>query len=251
VRVVAGQGNWLQQRREDAWLFGRNLAADLTERYRQQYKLPKAPPPAIVVYELLTDFLGARLSFDPLPDDRFAQTRWVDGVAHVAINSRADRIRGVRDVEGVQRVAAWHEAIHVAEDADAVRSEFQGLLPGLDLPAENILYREKKTYRYDSEKAREFRAEEAGRAAAVSIWVVERCDSWQHFLARGEEHPTREVVGGWRLLYRVAEEIGVNITALVKQLEFEDHIRVERQGRDAGGRLFVPARLLPRGDTDA
>ena len=246
MRLVATRADWVDRRRRDAWHFGRNVAADLTERYRQRYRLPVAPPPAKVVYELLTDFVGASLSFDPLPPDRFAQTRWVRGVPHVTINSRTDLIEGVKDVEGVQHVACWHELIHVVEDRQEAISEFQQVLPGLDQPAPWICYRDKRNYTHQSLVSREFRAEEAGRAAAISVWALNRLPSWLLLVAAGEADPSREVKGAWPRLYHVAADLGVNISALVKQLEYDGLILIERTGNGGGGRVFVPARLFPQ-----
>ena len=73
--------------RQEAWAFGRQLRDDLIEQYRQEYAVAVPPPPALIIDELLTDFLQAELRYDPLPMDRFAQTDWPNGRAVVTVNT--------------------------------------------------------------------------------------------------------------------------------------------------------------------
>ena len=76
---------------------------------------------------------------------------------------------------------------------------------------------------------REVFAEEAGRAAAVSFPHLLRDPGFRDFLdgaTRGRASRT----AGWRTLYRAAAQIGVNISALVRQLEAEGFLRVDRSG---------------------
>ncbi len=242
---MAERADWVAQQRRDAWHFGRNLAADLTERYRQHYRLPQAPVPALIIDELLTDFLGAELHFDPLPPDRFAQTRWIRGNPVVTINSRTDLIEGVKDTEGVQRVASWHEAIHIVEGGDEARSIHERTLPGMGEPAPIICFREPGRRRQTPGISREFRAEEAGRAAACSIWAMERTPAYRELVARAAERPDGEVVRGWPLLYEIAASLHVNISALVTQLTLEDRLVVEPRGK----RLWVPKSMFSRGES--
>jgi hypothetical protein len=61
----------------------------------------------------------------------------------------------------------------------------------------------------------EFRAENAGLAAAIAIRDLERCEpysEWRRLLAKGGDVSKP----GWTLLYSIAGEIGVNTSALVK-----------------------------------
>ena len=53
--------------RQEAWDYGRSLRDQLLTQYREEYGEDVPPPPAKIADQLLTDFLGANLRFDPLP----------------------------------------------------------------------------------------------------------------------------------------------------------------------------------------
>ena len=93
-------GSRLHGLRREAWQFGRGLRDALLADYARAYGEPGRPP-ALIGGELLTDFLGARLAYDALPLDVFAQTSWEDDRALVTVNSRMREIPGVKDAEGV------------------------------------------------------------------------------------------------------------------------------------------------------
>ena len=118
--------------RREAWQFGRELRDGLLADYARAYGEPGRPP-ALIGGELLTDFLGARLAYDALPLDVFAQTSWEDYRALVTVNSRMREIAGVKDAEGVAHVAVWHEIMHVQRDLPALRrgpqTAFAGMRP--------------------------------------------------------------------------------------------------------------------------
>ena len=57
---------------------------------------------------------------------------------------------------------------------------------------------------------REFFAEEAGRAAAVSYQALSRSEAFQGFCRLGDKGPTTDNGEMWRLLNLAAWEIGVN-----------------------------------------
>lgn len=239
---MAGRADWLDRRRRDAWQTGRDRAADLAEQYRQRYKLPAAPAPAVVVYELITDLVGIKLHFDPLPLDRYAQTRWLNGVPLITINSLTGQMPDVRHVEGVQRVAAFHELMHVLDDGDVAHDPLQRAFPGLDEPVPVICYREPSGRRNRSLSEREFRAEEGGRAAAVAIWALEREPAWRELCERAARDPDGEVTSPWPLLFQCADALCVNISALTKQLRYEGRLVVTSDGC-----VFVPNRLFKEG----
>ena len=211
----------------DAWAFGRSLCESLLTEYEQEYGEP-APAPAQIGPELLTDFLGARLSYDALPLDVYAETTWNDGQPLVTLNSRTREIDGVKDPIGVTNVGCWHEMIHVQRDISVVKFGDQGVLDGF-LPNRTIAcHRDRRGPGGPRDDfRREYFAEEAGRAAAVSFPHLMQTDAFREFMRladRGFASGNR----GWGPLYAAAEEIGVNISALVKQLEAEGFIAVER-----------------------
>jgi len=235
--------SWLETRRREAWAQGRALSDRLLAEYCQRYRLKIPPPPASVIDDLLTEHLHVRLAFDPLPLDRFAETSMRDGEIWVTINSETGRIEGVRDADGVQNVAKWHEAIHVVDHSDVLRDMGSQLpLEGFPSGRPIVCYRSggpqaKAVSR--EEKAREFWAEEAGRAAAVSISALRRTAPFQELMELGRSsHGAVRV--GWPLLYRSAEAISVNISALRKQLSLEGLIVIE------SGQVFVQSEMAGR-----
>ena len=223
--------DFIRRRREEAWAYGRKIRDSFLAAYKMRYGLEIAPPPALIVDELLTDFLDAELKYDPLGDDVFAQTEWADGRPLVTVNSLTGSIPGVRDAQGVQNVAKWHEAIHVADHVDILRSQSQLALSGFDAPEKIVCYRSDERLTTTEARAREFWAEEAGRAAAVSFQALASSQAFRELcaLAGRSRGP---VARAFPLLYTAASDIGVNITALVKQLTLEGRIAVtEERGR--------------------
>jgi hypothetical protein len=231
-RSLVANASWQRRQQEQAWAFGREQCDRLLSNYQTDYGLAPPPPPAKIIDELLTDYLKAALQFDPLPLDRYGETRLEDGKAVVTINSRLGDIEGVKDAQGVENVAKWHEAMHVIRDLDTLVAPASRMFDGFDQPAQIVCYRAagaKVLTRRDESVEREFWAEEAGRAAAVSLKALQRAESFRALL-RAAGRSTGAVVGAWPLLYDAATEIGVNITALVKQLSLEGCIVVDREG---------------------
>ncbi len=59
----------------------------------------------MIVDELLTDFLGVTLRFDPLPLQVYAQTEWKDSRPVVTVNSLTEQIAwGERCCGGAERL---------------------------------------------------------------------------------------------------------------------------------------------------
>jgi hypothetical protein len=90
---------------------------------------------------------------------------------------------------------------------------------------------------------REFWAEEAGRAAAVSYQALARSGAFQAFVRLRQSGTAAANGERWRLLYLAAEDIGINISALVKQLVLEGQIVIQSES----GRQVIhpqPAFLL-------
>ena len=69
--------------------------------------------------------------------------------------------------------------------------------------------------RRGGEFRREYFAEEAGRAAAVSFPHLIQTDAFRQFIYLTEQRLASSRLG-WSALYAAAEGIGVNISALVK-----------------------------------
>jgi hypothetical protein len=156
----------------------------------------------------------------------FAQTQWLDGRPVVTINTLTRDMKGVTDAEGVENVGKWHEAIHVVRDMRTLRSGHQATFPGFEVPRILTCFRKPEpTPRAPNGMSREFWAEEAGRAAAVSYAALARSEAFRALLG------PRKLSNGerWQLLYKAASNIGVNRSALVSQLELEGRIVVQKE----------------------
>lgn len=227
--------------RRDAWAYGRNLRYYLLSQYSEQYGIEVPPPPATIADELLTDFLGVSLRFDPLSLELYAQTEWKHGRPVVTINSLTGQILGVKDSLGVQNVAKLHEAVHVARDLPGLKSGPQLPLAGIDPSFRIACYRRAGAKNganvlpdplnsVGSDSTREFWAEEAGRAAAVSHRALALSPAFRNFVTLAPK-VGRGINGEkWRLLYLAAADIGLNVSALVKQLRLEGRIVTEMEG---------------------
>ena len=237
---MAGRSDWLRRERERAWTFGRDLRDSLLRQHQQEYRPSTPPPPARIAAELLTDYLGVWLTYDELPLDRYAETRFVDGRPYISINGRIREMPEVKDAEGVGNVAKWHEGIHAVRDLDTLREGPQGMLPGIEVERKIVCYRTPPSRLTSAiEKNREWFAEEGGRAAAVSLAALKRTDPFQRLITWRGDMPRAT---GWGLLYAAAEALGVNISALVTQLSAEGLITLIPE--DGRNRVYVQPALL-------
>ncbi len=187
--------------RQEAWDYGRSLRDQLLTQYREEYGEDVPPPPAKIADQLLTDFLGANLRFGPLPLNIYAQTEWKDDRPVVTVNSFTGQIPGVKDVEGIQNVAMLHEAVHVERDISELKSGPQLTLPDFGPPTKIVCHRDFRNWRRPGERfsssgdipesMREFFAEEAGRAAAVSYQALSRSEAFQGFCRLGDKGTTK------------------------------------------------------------
>jgi hypothetical protein len=221
----------LQPLRLQAWQEGRALCDHLLEQYRQAYHREVAPPPAVIGAELFTDFLQVEVREDPLPLDRFAQTEWIEDHLLITVNAQTGDIPGVKDIQGVKNVAMWHEGSHATRDIDHLRRSAQAAFPGFGGGSRIICHRwwQKRHSPGDEAWLREFWAEEAGRAAAVSHAALARSEAFV-FLVRRGGGASLSNGEAWRLLYQSAADIGVNCSALVAQLSLEGLIVVTKEG---------------------
>ena len=225
--------------RSEAWDYGRALRNQLVSRYREEYGVDVPPPPALIVDELLTDFMEASLTFDPLPLEIFGQTEWKDGRPLVTINSLTGKMTGVKDATGVQNVAKFHEVVHVDRDLPELNIGPQLSMPEVGPPAKIVCHRgfgqmpplrgQPTPRTHGNPSWREFWAEEAGRAAAVSYEALARSNAFRAFIRLRQIGSVSVNGERWTLLYRAAEDIGVNISALVKQLTLEGQIVVQKE----------------------
>ena len=224
--VVAKMADVLRQRRELVWASGRAVSARLLEEYRQTYRVERTPPPALIVGELLTDFLDVELIYGPLNLDTYARVRWEGKIPQVTVNVRIPEMPGVKDPEGVGNVAKCHELIHVVDHAPEADLRDQYVFEGFDVSRSISCYRRMQPTRDQESRLREIWAEEAGRAFAVSWPHLKKSAAFQELLGFAGRREGREA---WRLLYLAARDIGVNSTALVKQLTLEGVITVAQE----------------------
>jgi len=195
-------------RRQAAWAYGRALRDQLVSSFRDEYGEDIPLPPAMIVDELLTDFLGATLRFDPLSLQVYAQTEWKDGRPVVTVNSLTEQIPGVKDAAGVQNVAKFHEVVHVDRDLPELKSNPQLSFPDFGPPTRIVCHRGFGIQQYDDRRpmqvnepnsiSREFWAEEAGRAAAVSHDALSRSKAFRALMALGSEYGPSRNAERWR-----------------------------------------------------
>ena len=115
----------------------------------------------------------------------------------------------------------------------------QGVLEGFDPVRRLVCQRGERAHKSNYEASREFFAEEAGRAAAVSYPHVLRSEWYERLLnlAGRQASPA-----AWSCLYRLAESLHVNVSALVTQFEHEGWIVTE--GKGAGSKVSVQQTLF-------
>lgn len=219
------RAEFLETQRREAWAAGRALKDDLLRQYCEKYRKETSPPPAVIIDELLTEFLGVSLEVVPMELNVFAETEWLPGETVVRVNSRTKEMAKVKDPRGVQNVAKWHESIHIVDHAPGQNGQ-QALLLELE-PPKVICRRGKPLDRSSEQAAREFWAEEAGRAAAVSLQHLWQSAAFQELMSRDTRLSNGE---NWACLSQAAEDIGVNSSALVKQLQLEGFIAIEVVG---------------------
>jgi len=223
MREAVRRTDFIQVQRTAAWSAGRSLRDDLLDRYCSKYRLSEPPPPALIVGELITEFLGARLEYVALAPNVFAEAEWTTYEKVVRVNSQTSRMSGVKDALGVQRVAEWHECIHLTEHGPGM-NQAGTMLPGFEAPNRFVCRRGEQIDKSAAQAAREFRAEEAGRAAAISYRHLNHSKAFCELLESGNRLANG---AAWRCLYRAAGDIGVNVSALVTQLQLEGWIHVE------------------------
>jgi hypothetical protein len=131
--------------------------------------------------------------------------------------------------------------VHVVSDTPDLGIG-QGVLDGFEPSRRIVCQRGENAQKTPTEVAREFWAEEAGRAAAISYAHLQRSEWCERLmrLAGKEASPA-----AWTCLYRMADILHVNVTALVTQLELEGWIVSERKG--AGSKLHVQPSLIALG----
>ena len=128
----------------------------------------------------------------------------------------------------------------MVRDLDAIRMGRPGLLPGFEEPPRIVCYRSGLKSTSSIVWAREFWAEEAGRAAAVSHPALAKSPAFCEMLFVAGRSGGR-VKQGWPLLYQAAHDIAVNSTALVKQLRLEGLIVTPKDTREG---IIVQTSLL-------
>ena len=225
--------DYVSQQRQEAYEFGRAHREALVSEWMSQTGETTRPLLRDIIEEVITDVLNARLRDEILPLDRFAQTERVNGRFEVSINSRIDEMPKVKNVAGIRYAAEWHETIHIVRDfptevAPGLAGQEQ--LPGFAVePPELVVCRGFGDIDSRAERARESFAESAGTAAAICRDDLARCPEYGEFtllISKGGALGKN----GWRLVYRIADFIGVNGPLLSKFWQHQGFIRVGRDG---------------------
>ena len=237
-------GQSRQGKLRQCWDLGVQHRETLLKQYMEANQLTERPFLKDVIDDLIEEVQQARLREDILPLDTYAQTEVDRGRVMVTINSRIADIPGVKDAAGVAYIGKWHESMHVARDMDVGTAHAERHLtpfPGFEVGAPRLIVCRSTRPADRAIAEREFVAENAAIAAAIAGADLRRCDAFLEFrrlAARGGD------LGGlgWRLLYRTAEAIGVNISALVTYLEQRGFIIVAPGGGKQ--RLLAVPQLL-------
>jgi hypothetical protein len=101
------------------------------------------------------------------------------------------------------------------------------MFTGLEMPRQYVCYRGTGVSLTGSQQSKEFEAEEAGRAAAISYRHLRESESFRELMALADRLGNARA---WRCLYQAAEDLCVNVSALVTQLKLEGWIAVDREG---------------------
>jgi len=227
----------------DVWAEGRAIFGQMFDDYCRRFPGDRSTPPAIAIRDVLPEVLDAKVTFDPLSLNVYDRTRWQGGRFRVTVNALIRMMPDVLDVEGVENVCLCHEAIHIVRDADLLTQAQPLPFAGFETSSAITCYRADKPLTPDVVlRRREFRAEEAGRAAAVSIPHLLREQSFLDLIDAGRRRPVRGRAG-WSLLYSAAKAIGVNRSAATKQLQLEGWIAIE-PSRDGDKQILVQPGLI-------
>jgi hypothetical protein len=226
MEEAVANARWLESRRRTAWAEGREHVDHLLSRYAEKYRLDTPPPPALIAAELIRDILDVPLFFDPMPLDRFAEVRLVDGCPRITVNSEIRQMENVKDPDGVANVAMLHEIMHLDRHLPELIQPASMQFEGFDDPPAIVCLRAKPGNASSEVAAREFWAEEAGRAGAISFPHLVKVPFFDELMSLAQGAPGQRR-SAWPLLYRAAEAIGVNSTALKKQLELEGFVSIE------------------------
>lgn len=241
---------WLVARRNEAWQLGIVLRERLLADFMHMESLDERPLIKEVIEDLVRDVQGARLRDEVLPLERYAQSEVANGRPLVTINTRIAEMPRVKDAAGVRVVAIGHEAVHVDQhlnlSPDAASQQL--VFPGLELEAPPVIMcRSAGGAGHAGQPAQEFMAENAALAMTIALPDLQRCAAFASFQRLAADGGDLGSVG-WTLLYRTAEFIGVNASALVTYFTHRGLCYVEWGGERrrlmAAPRLFEIADVL-------
>ena len=231
--------HFIESKRREAWALGVQHRELLLAKYMTAFGLRERPLLKDIVDDVIEEVQGARLLEGVLSLDTYGQTEMVNGSAEITINSRIAKIPGVKDATGIAYITRWHESFHVAYDL-AIGPKAPGIsqlaFPGFEQSAPNLIVCRPHAVGGQSNLGKEFMAENAGIAAAIAYFDLERCEAFQEFLrkvGRGGD------LGGsaLHLLYQAGEYIGANPSALIGYLEKRGIYSLVHQ--DGKTRLFA------------
>ena len=221
---------FVRRKRDDAWNLGIAHREYLISQYMEKHELRERPFLKDIVDDLIEEIQGARLREEVLLLDTFGQTELVNGRIEVSINSRIAKMPGVKNAIGVAHVTKWHESFHVDQDMGSERGAPQSqqlAFSVIDSQAPRLIICRNIGSTDSNIAGREFIAENAAVAAAISDADLNRCDAFQEFQLLIKPGG---VYGGmaWRLLYQTEQDIQVNISSLVKYFEHRGLFRIEK-----------------------
>lgn len=222
---------FLETKRRQAWALGVQHRERLMAEYMAEFDLRDRPLLKDIVDDVIEEVQGARLLEGVLALDTYGQTEMVNGLPEITINSRIGKMSGVKDACGVGYITRWHESFHVANDlgiGPTAPGTHQMAFIGLEQGPSRLIVCRSHAVGGPTIAGQEFMAENAGIAAAIAYADLERSVAFRDFklmLGRGGDLGG----SGLHLLYRAAEYIGVNPSALIGYLEKKGIYNLVRQ----------------------
>jgi hypothetical protein len=218
-------------RRAACWTIGIEIREQLVAQFMRKEGLRERPFLKDVVDDLIEELLDARLIWDALPLDRFAQSELINGRPEITISTRISEMPRVKDVRGIEFVAKIHEIVHVVlKHLEPPEPSLQSSLFPTVTNAPRLIVCRAAGPRQSSHPEWEYVAENAGLAGAIARADLLRTSAFRDFL-RDAQVGGNLGGGAWHRLYETATAIGVNCTALIRYLEQGGICRVADDGR--------------------
>ena len=233
---MASNGRYISEKRREAWDYGNRHRDRLVDGYVIDHRLTERPFLKDIIDDLIEEQQHVRLLSGPLRLDTYGQTERIGGRIEITVNSRINEMIYVKDVDGVANATKWHESVHAERDLGVQEIDGDGsqqvfTVPGFEKHSLGLIVcRDVEKIGYGGEeREREFFAENAGIAAAISGADLLRCEEFLEFkelvILGGDI-----TLPGWDLIKAIAGRIGVNRTAITRYFCQRGIVQTEQIG---------------------